>query len=330
MIKSSKSVLGIGSALVDILARLDSDQLLTDFGLPKGSMTLVDARLSHRLADAVRQLAPTMQTGGSAANTTRVIGQLKGRAGFIGQTGDDDMGRFFRSEFEKLHISTHLSIDALPTGVAVTLITPDSERTFGTYLGAASTLSPDSIRQELFTGYDCLHLEGYLVFNHTLIETILKRAKDARLKTALDLASYNVVAENRDFLARLIDEYIDIVFANEEEAKALTGVAPAEAVRLIGNSCETAVVKIGREGSLVCAADRLTHIDTPQVADVVDTTGAGDVYAGGFLYGLATGCDVAVCGQLGSLLAAEVIQVQGARVPDERVSAIYEQMFVND
>ncbi|KOH44444.1 adenosine kinase [Sunxiuqinia dokdonensis] len=320
-----KTIVGIGSALVDILVQLEDDQLLNTFQLPKGSMTLVDAPLSQKILDSTEGLERSIETGGSAANTVRAIAQLGGSAGFIGKISNDPMGHFFKDEFEKNRIVPHLFYSQIPTGKAATLISPDSERTFGTYLGAASELSVDELSQELFSNYDYLHIEGYLVFNHALIEGVLKLAKKQGLKIALDLASFNVVEANLDFLKGLIAEYVDIVFANEEEAKAYTGLEPKAALKQIASQCEIAVVKISRDGSLIQAGDQFVKVETPQVKSI-DTTGAGDVYASGFLYGLANGFSLENCGKLASLLASKVIQVFGARIPDEELQLIKQEV----
>ena len=313
---TQKSIAGIGSALVDILIQLKDDQLLQDFQLPKGSMTLVDAELSQKILDSTIGLDRTIETGGSAANTIRGIAQLGASTGFIGKICDDVMGRFFKDEFEKLAITPHLYLGQIPTGKAATLISPDSERTFGTYLGAASELLVNDLSENIFAKYDYLHIEGYLVFNHELIEGVLKLAKKQGLKVSLDMASFNVVEANLEFLRHLIDEYVDIVFANEEEAKSYTGMEPEAAVKSMAAQCDVAVVKIGKEGSLIQSGDQFVTIGTPRVV-AQDTTGAGDVYASGFLYGLANNFDLENCGKLGSLLASRVIQVLGAKIPDE-------------
>ena len=307
--------MGIGSALVDILIQLNDDQMLEIFNLPKGSMTLVDAVLSQQILDSTAGLKRTIETGGSSANTIRGIAQLGGSAGFIGKICQDDMGRFFRAEFEKLGIIPHLCVGDIPTGKAATLISPDSERTFGTYLGTASELSASDLSGEIFAAYDFLHVEGYLVFNHALIGEALKLAKDSGLKISLDMSSFNVVEAELNFMKHLIHEYVDIVFANEEEARAYTGLKPDEALKCLARQCEIAVVKIGREGSLIQSGDQTIKVGTPQV-ESIDTTGAGDVYASGFLYGLAHGFSLTDCGRLGSLMASRVIQVPGARIPD--------------
>lgn len=323
--ENQKSIVGIGNALVDILIRLEDDRLLDQFGLPKGSMTLVDASLSQTMLNATAGLKRTIETGGSAANTIRAIAQLNGPAGFIGKICDDEMGRFFKAEFEKFSVTTHLLYNSTSTGKAVALISPDSERTFGTYLGAASEMVAEELSPAIFDGYDYLHIEGYLVFNHSLIEGVLKLAKASGLKVSIDMASFNVVEANLDFLKYLVREYVDVVFANEEEAKAYTGLDPIDAVRKIAGECGIAVVKIGREGSLIQSGDTFVKVGTPLVKSR-DTTGAGDVYAAGFLYGLANGFSLADCGKLGSLLASKVIQVLGAKIPAQNWPEILEEV----
>ncbi|PTN04253.1 adenosine kinase [Mangrovibacterium marinum] len=316
MENAQKTIVGIGNALVDVLVQLKDDHLLEQFGLPKGSMTLVDADTSQKILSATAGLESARETGGSAANTVRGIAQLGAKTAFIGKINADEMGHFFRKSFEDLQIKPHLLTGNIPSGVAATLISPDSERTFGTYLGAASEMVASELSDELFAPYDYLHIEGYLVFNHELIEGILKIAKKNGLIISLDMASFNVVEANLDFLKRLVNDYVDIVFANEEEAKAFTGKEPEEALLEIAEQCSVAVVKIGKEGSLIKAGGQQVRVAATTV-NVVDTTGAGDVYASGFLYGLANGFSLANCGKLGGMLAAEVIQVVGAKIPDQ-------------
>lgn len=316
-----KSVLGAGSALVDVVISLKDDQLLDTLELPKGSMILVDAERSAQIKEAAISLKPVVQTGGSAANTVRAISQVSGKSGYLGKISDDEYGRFFKERFEEIGITNHLFYSDTPTGNASCLISPDSERTFGTFLGAASELSAEEISDAVFQPYDILHVEGYLVFNEALIEGILQKAKSNGLLVSIDMASFNVVEAKLDFLKRIVDEYVDIVFANEEEAKSFTGLEPEAAVIAISKMCQIAVVKIGKEGSLIQSQDEFVKVETPQVKSV-DTTGAGDVYAAGFLYGLANNFNLQNCGQLGSLMASKVIQVFGAQIPEADLSEI--------
>jgi len=279
-------ILGMGNALVDILAQLDDDQILEKFSLPKGSMQLVDAERSKKILKGISHLDKKISSGGSAANTIHGLAKLGIETGFIGTVGEDRWGDLFRNDMESHHIDPYLFISRSESGRAVALISPDSERTFATYLGAAEELNPDQISATHFKDYGIFHMEGYLVQNHDLVNTAFKLAKKENLLTSLDLASYNIVDENVTFLREVTRNYVDILFANEEEAKSFTGKLPEEAITEMSEMCEIAVVKIGRNGSLVKRKTESVKIGILEV-ESVDTTGAGDLYASGFLYGLA-------------------------------------------
>ena len=213
------------------------------------------------------------------------------------------------------HIKPLLKRSMTETGVASTLISPDSERTFGTYLGAAVEVGADDLEPALFAGHKYFHIEGYLVFNTALVETALKMAKAKNMIISLDLASFNVVDANLRFLKDITKKYVDIVFANEEEAKSFTGEAPEEALNEIAKMCNIAVVKIGKNGSLIKQGNDMYSVGAIS-AKVIDTTGAGDLYAAGFLYGLTKGLSLAQCGHIGALLAGKVIEGIGAKIAD--------------
>ena len=322
-----KSVIGVGNALVDVLIHLKDDRFLSQFGLPKGSMTLVDAEVSATIKEAAKNLKTVVQTGGSAANMVRAVTQIGGCSGYLGKISKDEYGYFFKKRFDQIGIKTHLFYSETATGNATCLISPDSERTFGTYLGAASELDPNELSDSIFNPYDILHMEGYLVFNEALIEGILQKAKKSGLQVSIDMSSFNVVEAKLDFLKRIVKDYVDIVFANEEEAKSFTGLKPEAAVVEIAKMCRIAVVKIGKDGSLIQSKEEFVKVDTPEVKSL-DTTGAGDVYAAGFLFGLANDFSLKNCGKLGSLMASKAIQVFGAIIPEsdlpEIISAIKE------
>ncbi|MEI6852396.1 MAG: adenosine kinase, partial [Bacteroidota bacterium] len=230
-------------------------------------------------------------------------------------TGVDTYGRFFADDMIKTGIQPLLFTGSAGTGCAIALISPDSERTFATHLGAAIELSAADLNHELFQGFDYFYIEGYLVQNRELIETAVKIAKEHHIKVCLDLASFNVVEQNLDFLKDIVLNYVDIVFANEEEARAFTGQAPEEAVRTIAAMCDIAVVKTGAKGSLVMQGSTLYEIQPIQCTSA-DTTGAGDAYSAGFIYGLAHGLSLDKCGAIGSLLAGRVIEVIGAKMSE--------------
>ncbi|MDP3180950.1 MAG: adenosine kinase [Bacteroidota bacterium] len=311
-----KSILGIGNALIDVLINITDDSVLQKFGLPKGSMTLVDSAISSEIKKETKNNKRNIQTGGSAANTVHGISKLGGRCGYIGKISEDEFGNFYLEDFRNNNINTHFYYSETGTGHATGLISPDSERTFGTYLGAAMELTADEMTHEIFRDYGILHIEGYLVQNHTLIEAAMRIAKENGLLVSIDMASFNIVEANLDFLHRIIREYVDIVFANEEEATSLTGKNPEEALLEIAEMCSIAVVKLGAHGSMIKSGDRIIRIDAIS-AKSIDTTGAGDIYASGFLYALSENLDLEVAGKIGSLLAGNVVEVIGAKIPVE-------------
>jgi sugar/nucleoside kinase (ribokinase family) len=324
-IEKLSSVLGVGNALIDIITLLAEDSVLEEFGLPRGSMTLVDIELSQKIYNATFQNNKQITTGGSAANTIRSLASLGGNCGYFGKTGDDELGRVFKSEFDIKGISTHIKLSRKETGRVMGLISPDSERTMATYLGAAADLFPSDFYPGLFNDYQYLYVEGYLVQNHELIKTAFELAKDGGLTTAIDMASYNVVEANLDFLKELILKSVDIVFANEEEAAALTGKSPEDALDEIAGMCEIAVVKIGKQGSFIKRGSEKIKVNGIK-ANAIDTTGAGDSYAAGFLYGLTKGYSLEKCGKIASLVAGKVVEVLGANLPDSSWEEIKKQI----
>ncbi|NLN96012.1 MAG: adenosine kinase [Bacteroidales bacterium] len=309
-------IIGLGNALVDITIPLPDDGWLKDFKLPKGSMQHVERSIIDKLLEKTAAFNQQITSGGSAANTIHGLAHLGNSTAFIGKTGKDRLGTIFHNDLINSSINPHLIISETETGTAIAFVTPDSERTFAVFLGAALELEPSDLKQEIFTGYDYLHIEGYMVQNHKLIENAFILAKNSGLKISLDLASYNVVEENLDFLNNMIGKYVDVIFANEEEAQAFTGLSPEPALAHLAGICEIAVVKTGARGSMIRSGNETHHIDIIPV-NVVDTTGAGDLYAAGFLHGLAQGLSLDKSGKAGALLSGNVIQYFGAKVPAE-------------
>lgn len=322
-----KKVLGMGNALVDVMTQLNDDALLNTFGLPKGSMQLVDAEFSQKIQEGTAHLNPALTSGGSAANTIHGLAHLGVPTAFIGKVGDDETGKVFKQDMIQSGIDPMLMIGTQPSGCSVALVSPDSERTFATYLGSAVELSEADLKPDHFAGYDYFHIEGYLVQNHDLIRRAVQLAKENGLKVSLDMASYNVVEDNIDFLLELLTEYVDIVFANEEEAKAFTGKEPREALDVFANLCEVAVVKIGKAGSYVKSGEVFHKVDVID-ATPIDTTGAGDLYAAGFLFGVAKQLPMDDCGKLGTILSNRVIEVIGAKIDAPRWDWIKDQVNV--
>jgi len=319
-------IIGIGNALVDVLTQLENDELLATLNLPKGSMQLVDATKSEEIQENSKGLKKQMASGGSAANTIHGLAKLGVETAFIGTIGEDETGDFFHNDLINNNISPILIKSKSPSGIANAMISKDGERTFGTFLGAAIELSANHLKDEQFAGYDILHVEGYLVQNHELLEAILKTAKNNGLKVSIDLASYNVVEDNLDFLKEMVEKYVDIVFANEEEAKAFTGMEPEEALNEISKVTDIAIVKIGKKGSMIKQGDTIVTVDVREI-EPIDTTGAGDIYAAGFLYGLVNNLGFEKSGEIGSLLASSVIENIGAKISDENWTIIKKEIL---
>lgn len=315
--------------MVDVLATLDSDNVLAEMKLPKGSMTLIDEDKLLEIKKYFSRVNTHKATGGSAGNAIRSMAQLGAGTGFIGKVNNDAYGNFYRESLLKLGTEANLLLsDALPSGVASTFISPDGERTFGTYLGAASTLKAEDLSLEMFKGYTYLFVEGYLVQEHDMILRAIELAKEAGLQICLDMASYNIVADDHEFFSLLVNKYVDVVFANEEEAKAFTGEEPEKALDVIAKMCSIAIVKMGARGSLIRKGTEMVRVEAVPVAKVVDTTGAGDFFAAGFLYGLTCGYSLEKCGKIGAILSGEVIQVIGTELPDSEWEKIKEKIIM--
>lgn len=309
-------VLGVGNALVDVLVRLESETYLEKMSLPKGSMQLIDEDGLMRILEAIRDYDTFLATGGSAANAICGLARMGIEAGFIGKTGDDYYGNFYKEDLNKNGVRTFLLNDTISSGCAMTMITPDGERTFGTYLGAAANLEVKDLTKEMFLGYDYFFIEGYLVQSPEFIRHAVKMAKNAGCKVVLDLASYNIVKANHAFFGELLQS-TDIVFANEEEAFAYTNCEPQEAAKKLGQICPVAVVKIGPRGSYISFNNEVIHA-TATKAKCIDSTGAGDLYAAGFLYGMSKNAPLLTCGEIGSLISGHVIECIGTKM-SERV-----------
>ena len=274
--------------------------------------------MQSQISKSVAGFPYSLSLGGSADNTIRAMARLGSDVGFIGKVGKDTTGEFFEQALTNLGIQPVIFRGEGRSGKCVSLISPDGERTMLTHLGAAMELSATELSEEMFEGYDCLYVEGYLVQDHTLIEQAMRLAKSQGLKVAIDLASFNVVEENREFLHHLATEYVDIVFANEDEAKAFIGEGePINALQVISELCEIAVVKIGMKGALIKCGDEVIHVGIMEAAKRVDTTGAGDFYAAGFMHGLCEGLALRQCGTIGAITAGKVIEVVGTTLGEE-------------
>lgn len=310
-----KSILGIGNALTDILAVLPDDGLLNQYHLPKGSMQHVDMETGDKIWSALKPLGVKYVAGGSAANTIACAAIFGMQASFIGKIGDDELGLLFKSDQEQYGVKTMLFKSNRSSGRSMVFVSGgNAERTFAVYLGAALDLVPEDLKPEYFVGYDYFHIEGYLVQNQALIRRAVELAKAAGCIISLDMASYNVVESNDAFLHDIVDNYVDIVFANETEARAFTKMSdPEESLNEISEHCRIAVVKVGKNGSWVKSGEEKYYIPA-WPADTIDATGAGDTYAAGFIFAHSEGMPLRVCGEIGSIIAAKVVEVIGTKI----------------
>ena len=309
-------VLGMGNALVDIMTELPDESLLQELDLRKGSMQLVDKDFSNLVLSRIQQLNKSEISGGSAANTICGLAAMGIETAFIGKVGKDRLGKVFEKNLVHNGIHPLLQYSNNETGHAIALVSPNGERTFATHLGAAIELEPNDLSSDMFQGYTHFYIEGYLVQHHELIRRAVELAKENNLDVILDLASFNVVEDNLDFLHFLVKEYADVVFANADEARVYSkGKNPEDALADIAGDCWIAVVKIGKDGSLIQNGKQVYRVQANKV-NCIDTTGAGDLYAAGFVYGMLNGLSLSLCGEIGSILAGKVIEIIGARIPD--------------
>ncbi len=301
---------------MDLIARVPK-AFLRRAGGHKGGMELVDARC---LEDLVGELPvpPVFAPGGSVGNTVFALAHLGVASRMLGMVGDDADGAFYRDELQAAggdaaSLRIHPS---LPTARCLSMVTADGERTMRTHLGAAAALAPAHITEGDMAGCTHAHLEGYLLFNPALMEQTLITARQAGCRISMDLASFEVVAAAREWLPQLLEDHVDMVFANADEAAAFTGTDnPEVGLTALAECCETAAVKLGAHGALLKSGAAACHVPAHPADTVIDTTGAGDLWAAGFLHGWLGGCDLADCGARGAILGAEAVGQRGASLP---------------
>jgi sugar/nucleoside kinase (ribokinase family) len=315
MTVTNTRITGIGSALVDLLIN-ESDGFLTALGKEKGGMTLVDHHdQEHILGQSLQK--PVVVPGGAACNTIVGAARLGGQARFIGMRGKDTYGDQYEEALRGFNVEPFFNLSATTTGRVLSVITPDAQRSMFTHLGASVELNPATVLPELFKDTAIAVIEGYLLFNPDLMLASLKSAKAVGAKIALDLASFEVVEAARPILADIIADYVDILIANEDEARAYTGLSDeTAALKALSKNVEVAVLKVGERGSSVAVDGRMIRIDPQNGSKAIDTTGAGDLWASGFLYGMAHGFSFEKSGRIGSACGYEVCQVVGAQIPE--------------
>ena len=316
MAQTALDLVGIGNAVVDMLTHTD-DAFLVKNNLAKGAMTLVDADQAHKLYD---EMGPAVEvSGGSASNTMAGFASLGGNGAFVGKVRNDQLGGIFSHDIQAAGVryETPLATSGAPTARCLIFVTPDAQRTMQTYLGASVALGPDDINEELIASARVTYLEGYLWASESGREAIIKAAKiaaGAGNKVSFTLSdAFLVDAFREDFLSFICD-HVDILFANEVEITALVEAQDFDdSFQHTRRLCEIAALTRSEKGSVIAAGEEIHVIDAAPVEQVVDTTGAGDLYAAGFLYGYTRNRDLAACAHMGSLAAGEIISHFGAR-----------------
>lgn len=309
-------VVGIGNALVDVIAHHD-DTFLHREALVKGSMTLIEAERALALYDSMG--AGIHLSGGSAANTMTGVASFGGKAAYIGKVAADSMGEVFRHDLRAVGVTyeNDSGTTDVPTGRCLIVVTPDAQRTMNTFLGVSSLLVPEDVNEALVARAEVVYLEGYLFDRDGAKEAYRKASSAAHAaggKVSLTLSDSFCVDRHRDDFRDLVARQVDVLFCNEDELMALYEASSLDdALRAVRYDCAIAAVTLGKEGSVVVTPDGMVSVSAHPVAEVVDTTGAGDLYAAGFLYGLTHGRSLAECGRLASVAAAEVIAHVGAR-----------------
>lgn len=318
MLKKTKmSALGLGNALVDILLQLDSDTSLAETGIVKGAMDMIDENQTLVIQRALSHLERSQTPGGSACNTIRALANLGVAAGFIGKIGSDASGEYYEQALLEAGVTPYFTkIDGI-SGCCTVLISPDGERTMATFLGPAPTLKPDDISEELIAQYNVIYIEGYLLVNEPLVRATMEKAKRRGVKIALDLSNFNIVNAFKEMLDDIVSNYVDILFSNESEAKAFTGLEPAGAIGKLARMVDVAVITCGKEGALVSSRNKTVKVEA-EGGNPLDTTGAGDHFAAGFLYGQSAGATLEQSARIGSMLAGHVIKVIGPQIPEEQ------------
>jgi len=309
-------VLGVGNAIVDIIAQAD-EAFLARQGMTKGGMALIDETQAHAIYAEMG--AAIEASGGSAGNTIAGVASFGGKAAFIGKVKDDEFGAIFRHDLTSLgvHFATPAATDGPATARCLVLVTDDAQRTMNTHLGACVDLTPDDIDADLVAASAITYLEGYL-FDPPLAKDAFRKAatiaRGAGRKVALTLSDSFCVHRYKDEFKALIRDHVDILFANEHEVEALYGSADiAAAADDLADQLDIAAITMSAKGSLIVRGAERVAVPAAPIAELVDTTGAGDLYAAGVLYGLSRDLPLAECGRLGSIAAAEVIQHYGAR-----------------
>ncbi|TXI88782.1 MAG: adenosine kinase [Chryseobacterium sp.] len=320
----SYEVLTLGAAIIDHYF-LISDAELKPISNEKGSWAPIDYTTFRAILDQ-RIGASKIVMGGSGSNVIKGMAQLGDRCAIIGKIGNDEEGTYYIKNLKALGIVPLFEKGSLPTGQAICLITPDGERTFRTYLGASHSLSSLRLNDGIWSEkLKLFHIEGYQLFDQDLVLQVLKLAKEKKVKISLDLGNVEVVRRNKEFIYDILEKYVDILFCNEREARALTEKSASESCDQLAPLCEIMVVTMGKRGSWIRKGNRKEFMEALSV-NTIDATGAGEFYAGGFLHGYLNGDSLKKCAWLGALLSSYVVKRIGTEIPDSVWEEIRERI----
>jgi len=327
-------VCGLGNPLMDVLVYVDDD-LLTKHGLQKGIMHLIEKERKDFLLELIssnnkliRKKNFELQPGGACPNTIVALSLLGLKTALTGKIGEDELGKMYNEKIRAKGVESYLKLEHGDTGTSIILITPDCERTMNTYLGVSQTYTREDLPDTIVESSSIFYFTGYMWDTENQKQATLeaiRRAKESGTRVVFDLADPFAVNRYRDDFRRIIEEYIDIVLANAKEAFILTGETVEKSARALGEMCKVALVKNGSGPSYVCCEQKIISIQSfPTV--VLDTTGAGDNYAAGFIYGIIRGYPLEICGKIASLVASKTIEKVGAQVPDNIKDTVEEML----
>ena len=308
-------VVSIGNPLMDVLIEIE-EEFLKELDLVKGNMHLIDEKGIRQIEKKLKNFEKKRSPGGSEANILALLSMLGHKVVYFGKVGKDDYGKHYHEQLQKSGVlSKVIQVDGM-TGRAITLITPDCERTFATSLGVCNLLKDSEISEIDIVGAKYLHLTGYILDSELTRKAAIRAlniAHSNNVKVCLDLADINVIKRHKDLIISLAKDYVNIIIANDKEAKEFTGLDPEKAINVFSALAEIAIIKLGEKGSIIQSKGELIRVPGFK-AKVVDTTGAGDAYTAGFLYGLLNDLSLKVSGLIASFIASKVVEVKGARI----------------
>lgn len=319
----SYEVLGLGSACIDLLVSVEHE-FLDHVPGQKGGAEPIDFENLNRIIQAAEQ-KPRMATGGSCANAIKGLTHLGVKCALLSKIGSDPLGHYFTDSMVKLGITPLFISSSSPTTRVLCLITPDGQRTMRFFAGSSSEMSDHHLEPSYIKGVRLVHMDAYSLYNGHLVEKMADMAKQANLLLSMDLSSFEIVHTFKDRMINLLTNKIDLVFANADEVQALTGLPPEEGCLKIQKWGLICVTLIGKEGCLVGHKDRVTHYPTSP-ACVVDTTGAGDLFASGFLYGYLRQLSLDQCAYFGNLLGGAVTEVTGTEMSTQKWKALRQEI----